>query len=262
MNTYLFIERVPIHFLPGKKWACIHELSGKEEQGVRGTGVLDTLRLVDKLLFDASDTAVSSGQAGKLTVAERDRILAAVFINTYGPKISTTTTCQTCGMPFDLDFLLEDMINNYPLFTGGGRIENDSEYIFEWQDKFKFRLPTGEDEVAILEMEAEEAEEELFRRCIKDGKAKEHREELLQAMQEVAPTLNINLDSTCPECGTKQSLQFDMQHYLLTAIIQEKRQLVFDVHRMAKAYGWTLDEILGLPRSIRKTYVSLLESEQ
>ena len=80
-------------------------------------------------------------------------------------------------------------------------------------------------------------------------------------MEALAPVLDVDLDAHCPACNNDQAFHFDMEYYLLGALQQERNQVALEVHRLARAYGWRLKEILELPRSMRKTYVSLVESE-
>ena len=65
----------------------------------------------------------------------------------------------------------------------------------------------------------------------------------------------------CPECGYEQPVHFNLQSFVLGALLNEHSRLVYEVHHLAKAYGWTLDDILNLPRSQRKACVELIASE-
>ena len=54
--------------------------------------------------------------------------------------------------------------------------------------------------------------------------------------------------------------QFDIQTYLLGAILSERRSLLSDINCIARAYSWSLDEILSLTRSDRRHLVELIEN--
>lgn len=137
---------------------------------------------------------------------------------------------------------------------------------FQLQDGRRFRLPTGEDEYTVLSLPPAEAEEGLLQRClIEEGDVSEGADSNLTvqaAMETLAPLVDLDLDARCPECGTEQSVHFDIQHYLLSALCQERHQLAVEVHRLASVYGWNLNEILDLSRSQRRALVELIESER
>jgi hypothetical protein len=69
------------------------------------------------------------------------------------------------------------------------------------------------------------------------------------------------LVAACPECENVQTVQFDIQSYLLGALTGERSRLLAEVHRIARAYSWSLDEILALKRSDRRRLVELIEND-
>ncbi len=81
-------------------------------------------------------------------------------------------------------------------------------------------------------------------------------------MAEVGPILDLDLEATCPECGARQAIHFDICAHLLGALASERLWLAHEVHTIASAYGWSLAEILGLPREDRRVYVRLIEAHR
>ncbi|MCP5107883.1 MAG: hypothetical protein GY950_31130 [bacterium] len=271
------INQVPLYFAPGSRWAGLRELCGSDEQSVSGTGTIDAIRLLDRLLVaepgvpvdgpgvpvDGPGTAVGPGKAKELTAADRDRVLAAIYMHTYGSRIKSSFNCSSCDAPLDIDFSLEDVLES--LHTGTGIdntiAEKGPDGTFKLGNGLHFRLPTGEDECEVLGMLPQEAEAALLARCILDGGSKAKQKKLQDTMRDIAPLLDMDLDLNCSECQTLQRVHFDIQSYLLTTIKLEQKQFVVEVHRLACAYGWGLNEILGLSRSSRKAFVALVESE-
>jgi hypothetical protein len=97
----------------------------------------------------------------------------------------------------------------------------------------------------------------LLQRCIPGPFQKDRSAEIQQAMAQQAPVLLAYMSATCPECGHTQSAHFDMQSFLMARIKNERKRVAAEVHCLAVAYRWSHREILDLPRSLRKTYVSL-----
>lgn len=255
------IEQVPLYFMPGTAWVCLRELCGVDEQAVTGSGTLEALRLLDRLFVTDSETDTTPVKAKDLTIADRDRLLAAIYISTYGSHIEGTIHCKNCQIPFDMDFSLDELLTNLYSGINNLKVERDPAGYYILPEGPSFRLPTGEDERAIMGMSLNEAEQALLSRCTGKGKTEEDFSQIQQAMNDIAPVLDMELKAPCPECGQQNMVHFDIQYYLLNALHQGRHQLAFEVHRIASAYGWSLMEILNLPRSMRKTYVSIVESE-
>lgn len=70
--------------------------------------------------------------------------------------------------------------------------------------------------------------------------------------------LDLELVAACVECHAEQRVHFAIDHHLTRALAREERWLLREVHTIARAYGWTLEEILSLPRSGRRTFVKLI----
>jgi hypothetical protein len=124
-----------------------------------------------------------------------------------------------------------------------------------------FRLPTGQDELAIQGLSRGEAEKVLLSRCVVEGDPDLLGEEVLAALEDLAPVGGVEIEARCPECQHTQSAYFDLQTYLLRALAQERPRLLRESHLLATTYGWSLQEILGLPRSQRRAFVELIQSD-
>jgi len=253
---------VPLRFAAAGRRAELRELCGHDEQAVAGTGPADAIGLLDRILVAAPGDAVAPGTAVTLTVADRDRLLAAVHMNTYGSRVSTSVCCAGCKVVFDVDFSLAELQQHQDRGPQCRDIERRPDGSFRLADGRRFRLPTGEDECAVLGMAPEEAEAELLRRCLFDGDPTRDNSDVDRLMEDAGPVLALELTASCPECGREQSVYFDIQRYLLTALSQERHLLVHEIHMLARAYGWSLTEILGLPRSTRRGLVALIDAER
>lgn len=223
----------------------VAELRGIDEMAVRGTGTVDAIALLDSVLGPAGAGRLPTAGAADLTSAERDDLLVAALARTYGPTISSTVGCGSCGEPFDLDFSLPDLVKSAGAQTSplpGG-----------------VRLPTGADELAVMGLTADRAEAVLVERCVGEGA---DRMAALAAIEPSGRLVDIELDAACPECGERQPVTFDVQTYLLTTLTQDRARLVGEVHLLASAYGWHLAEILSLPRSDRRRYAALVDADR
>jgi len=248
------VRRVPLD-RAGARWALLREPGGLDEEGVAGRGTLEAIRLLDRLLVDEPGTCVRPGSAASLSLPERDLLLAAAWRMAHGPKIAGTLTCGSCRSPFDFDFNLDELVDKVRSATGDLPAQ-DGVYVLP--GGCRFRLPTGEDESALVGLAEEDAERALLARCLIEGDPVRDGPEALAAMEQVGSGVDVDIAAECSECGHLHSVRFQIQGYLLGALANEWSDLVEDVHRLAVAYRWSLHEILSLPRSRRRAFVALL----
>jgi hypothetical protein len=253
------ISIIPLRFLQGDKWVHIRELCGMDEQSVSGNRSIDAICLLDRIIQDIPGTDKGFIRSANLSVSDRYRILTAVFFNTYGPKIETTVSCLSCDNRFDIGFSMDEWVTDLKIGKAEHLNGNEGDFPFKTPAGINFRLPTGEDEMAVMGMEPLRAETELLKRCL-PGETENYDADALQhTMQAIAPLVEADLEAECPECSVKQSFHFNLQHYLLSSLLNEYDNLVAEVHLLAKYYGCGLKEILELPRKARRSYVALAE---
>ncbi len=235
---------VPLRFAGKRRAARLRELTGRDEYAVSGASTAAAIALLTALL--------EGGSAAELVAADRDRLLAAIYARAFGDRIESTLTCAHCGQPFDLDFSLRQLIESVEGRSAPGEWTPLGDGRFEGADGTAIRLPTGRDELALDGLPPEEAESFL----------RQHAEGEEELLERIAPLLDLELVARCAECKHVHTLQFDIQSYLLEALAGERRRLLTEVHRIASAHGWALDEILSLTRTDRRLFVELIENER
>lgn len=246
---------IPLRLTPGVEGVYLRSLCGADEMGVENTGTQNLVNLLESLMQPA--TTGNKLPAAKIVTADRDRLLALLYISLYGSRVESTVSCKECGQKFDLDFSLNELLKHYRPSTA--LISDNGKY--ELEPGISFRLPTGEDEMLIDGYTGAEAEKKLLERCLLEGNAETDNEKVQLKMSELAPVLSMEMQALCPECSHEQQVQFDMQSFFLTKLKQEKVVLVREVHNIASQYHWSHREILDLPRSLRKQYAALIQPE-
>jgi hypothetical protein len=253
---------MPLDFAPAGSWVALRGLSGRDEESVVGTDTEQAVRLLDRLLVDAPGAALKPGQAPELATPDRDRLLAEVHKSEFGPRINCTLQCSGCGNRFDMDFVLAELVDSLRSAKSPEGVTRNDEGILQLADGRRVRMPRGSDELALIRLPPDAHETELLRRCLIEGAASPGDAAVMAAMEAAGPLVDIELDAACPECAAVQQVHFDLQHYLLTAIMQESRQRVGEIHLLAAAYGWNLDEILGLTRKRRQAFAAEIERDR
>jgi hypothetical protein len=254
-GTFGVVRRVTLDG-PGRRWALVRELCGRDEESVGGRSTFDAVRLLDRLLVDEPGASVAPGDASTLTLPERDLLLAAVWSTTWSPRIAGTRECPSCAEAFEYDFDLDDWAEQVRL---AGMELPSVDGVYTTVTGVRFRLPTGNDECAVIGLVDELAERALLARCLVDGEPEADGSTVQKAMEQVGAGLDIDFDVACAHCDAVLPMRFQMQQYLLGAIESNWRGLVDDVHRLALAYGWGLSELMTLPRSRRRAFIAILD---
>jgi hypothetical protein len=200
-------------------------------------------------------------QADELAAPDRDRLLAVVYQRTYGKKVDSTGICTVCFSTYDLSFSLDDLTAAVDRSSASPAAQALPDGTFRTADGWRFRLPVGRDEIEVSMLLPEEAARTLASRCVVESSAGDALAVLEAAMEEVAPVLDLDIDTACPECGARQVVRFDIQFYLLRAIQQEHAQVSREIHRIASSYGWSLEDILTLECTERRRLVQLIEAD-
>lgn len=231
----------------------LRDLTGYDERAIEHAGSAAAVDLIGRLA-----QGVAADFALRLSASARDHLLVRIYSSLYGDRVETTLNCAACGKPFDLSLLLPELTRGAEAGPVLASPAGDGTYVMP--DGVRFRLPTGADELRVRNLPAERAVHELLKSCVSDGSDGYDPCAVQDAMEQVAPIFDVDINTTCPECGAGARVRFDLQEYLLRSLMQERRRLWRETHVLATAYGWGLNDILGLTRSDRRTLVALIEA--
>jgi hypothetical protein len=208
--------------------------------------------------------------AGRLALADRDRLLAALHHELYGDRIESHVRCHACGEGIELGFSLAALAAS--LAPAREQLQGpDLEGYFLLPEQLRVRLPTSDDQAALLGCQPERARLALLERCLApDELAKRTLADLDQGtlarieqqLADANPIVDLPLDIPCHACRAVQQVRFDLPTYLLRALAHERRYLLREIHYVAHAYGWSLAEILELERDDRRRLVELIAAER
>ena len=256
----MIAESIPLRFAGDRRVARLRELTGRDEYEVVGLSTENAIELLNSLL-ERSFREQDKLHAIDLVAADRDRLLAVVYQYAFGDRIESTINCARCDQPFDLFFSLSQLIEAINESTEAGEWRAVDGNTFQTADGVKFRLPTGRDELLVADLPIAELEASLLDRCLVGQSTPEDQTSFQDLLETVAPLLDLELLAPCAECGHVHTVQFDIQSYLLGALLGERRRLLSEINRIASAYAWSLEEILSLRRSDRRLLVELIENE-
>ncbi|ULQ53228.1 hypothetical protein [Flavihumibacter fluvii] len=245
---------IPLFLTPGLPGIYLQAIRGAEELQVDQADTTAAVELIQSMLDQQG--AAENIRASAIVTADRDRVMAAVYRQLYGPRIESSVTCRHCHEKFDLDFSLDALLEQYkPEETA---VRDDG--IYETAEGVCFRLPTGDDELLAMSAKGMDPVQALLNQCLVGVNVANQPSAIEEKMAALAPVLNLEMQAVCPECHQQQAVRFDMQTFLLMRIKKERPRLLYEVHRIAMAYHWPHADILQLPRMLRRQYVSLIEA--
>lgn len=226
----------------------LRELSGHDVLAIDADDTRAALRLLERLFEAGADPR-------ELTAPERDRVLAEVYVRNYGDRIQSEPHCAKCGVRFDVDFRLSELVESTWPTAPPRRLDID--------DLRCLRVPNGCDELAVRGLAGNDALEALAARCTVARTSGSQSTppipvaDMSTLLEQTAPVLDLELGANCPDCSAHNDLGFRIQSYLLQRLLAERRQLPGQLDRLARAYGWSATEILSLPRTTRMELVEL-----
>lgn len=201
---------------------------------------------------------VLAGGAGPRPLALEEALLQRVLAATGGAALDGAVTCPACGERLDVALELAEP----PEGTAPAAVSAAGRTV---------RLPTAEDvaaAVATVGVRAAgrdalpAAARALLERLLVDGNPgtldEDETAELDAALAAAAPASPSPVQLTCPACGHLWHALVDLAAFAWDRVDRRARRLLGQVHRLASAYGWTHDHVLGLPDQVRQRYLELV----
>lgn len=233
-------ERVALRHPPAATGAGIaitlRGMRGRDELAVEGIDTRAALVLLDALIGRKGPAA------GSLCASDRDALLAALHRREWGDRILTTLTCAKCTEKFDLSFNISEIQAHLARDVAGLR-----------------QPPTGEQEIHAAARGARAGVRALAGEL---GIADSDIELACAELETAAPILDLEITAECAECHAPQEAHFDLQTFVMQRLLGERELLLAEVHLLAQSYGWSLREILALPRHTRRSLVRALDDQR
>jgi hypothetical protein len=282
--------------LPGGYWdssGVLHRefelamLTGREEELLVQPRRTETASLVSTVLSRGvrrlgNISPVSETLAGELLVADRQYLLLKLRQFTFGDVVRADVYCPwaDCGKRVSFSFRIDELpveeaAERAPLHTltlsplAGAGIDGGREVTF--------RLPNGADQEALTPLlsqnEAGALTALLGRLLERVGEVSRPgaagaaalsavaRAEIEAEIERLAPKIECQIETACPECGRSFAVPFDLQRFFFGELRTDSGLLYRQVHYLAYHYHWSEQEIMAMPRDKRQTYIELLADE-
>lgn len=221
-------------------------------------------------MHDAADRAVamlafafpdeSPDDLRRLSLGRRNARLLEMRERLFGPRLNAYAECPHCGAALEFALDAASLRREPPA----------SELDFE-EDGFvvRFRLldsrdfqATGRcadvDAARALLVESSVVEARAGGRAVAAAELPPAViERLAQRLEECDPQAETLVALVCPACAGEWELLFDVASFLHTEVSARGKRLLYEVHTLAREYGWREADILAMSDSRRRGYLEL-----
>ncbi len=196
------------------------------------------------------------------SLGSRNERILALRRDLFGPSFQSLAQCPGCGSYAELSFHADDM-----QFSPTEGVEHrfaSGEY------EAVYHSPNSLDLAYLSRFDDEEqAEAALLARCVTEARRNgekilvealppEFLEELDTEMDRVDPFACQRIELTCPECAVKWTCIFDVASFVWREVSTAGKRTLQDVHDLARAYGWTEEDVFKLSPSRRQMYLEMV----
>lgn len=216
------------------------------------------------VLLAAAFPETPAEELAALPIGRRDGLLLLLHEQLFGAQLEGVARCPDCGCGVELH-----------LATNTIRVDAappgpDDLLVQAEQYAVQLRLPTSADLAASAASgNPAQARHVLLERCIVAAShaAQACPVEMLPATVVAAigerlaaadPQADIRLRIQCPDCGAQWRAGFDILAFLWSAIDRWAQQTLYDVHVLARAYGWREPDVLALSPYRRQYYLDMV----
>ena len=190
------------------------------------------------------------------TLGRRNRALAEVRCRSFGSRLQGWTECPECGdkLEFEMDARA----------IAQADVPDDDLTVF--LHGHTFRLPTSRDLALFAQHDdPPQAVLALLKNCRMDSGeppawSEPEIDDIGEKMALADPLAETRLNLNCPACDCRWEQTLDIAAFLWTEIEARARKLLWEVHDLANAYGWTEKEILSLSDTRRRSYLEMIRT--
>ena len=192
-------------------------------------------------------------------IGQRNRCLADLYCTWFGPRLRAWTPCVHCGEK--LEFAMEGRV-----LAGEGIAGRGCEDERVTANGFTFRLPTSRD-LALAAGAGGPADGavRIAESCLigANPPAEWSEEDLAVIGEKLAsadPFAEVRVTLRCPGCGTNWEESLDLVSFVWAEIDGRARRVLFGIHTLASAFGWSEADILLLSEKRRSVYLEMAQS--
>lgn len=199
-----------------------------------------------------------------LSLGARDALLMKLRQRTFGSSLTSYASCSGCGARLDFDLDIGSILEQ-----DEATVDDAAHTLEEAEFQVRFRLPGSRDVAAASAAGSPAAGTGLLlQRCVlaaSRGSRPIPIAELPEAvvsalserMSELDPMADVPVDLNCGACDKSTRVYLDIGAFFWTEIATLAENLMYDVARLARFYGWSEQEILAMGSARRRHYLEM-----
>jgi len=188
-------------------------------------------------------------------LGRRNRALLDLYAAWFGPRMPAWTSCPACGDKVEFELDAREL--------AATAIEPREHSVCVGE--YTFRLPTSRDLAHVAVSGSASASNGLLQRCRIGGpETLIADDDVLEAIEEslatADPLAELRLALSCPSCRREWDDAFDIERFLWAEVEARARRVLWDVHTLATAYGWSESDTLALSAARRAMYLQMVRA--
>ena len=188
-------------------------------------------------------------------LGRRNRALLTLHAAWFRARLDAWAACPKCGEKLEFELNVRDLTEAEPERAEETTVTVDGQV---------FRLPTSRDLARAATSGSErEAAIRLLQICRVGGAepsgwTDEIIERAGQGLTNADPMAETRVALTCPVCDHRWNDSVDVASFIWAEVEARARRLLWEVHALASAYGWSESETLSLSRERRAMYLEMV----
>ncbi len=189
-------------------------------------------------------------EIARLPVGRRD----ARVLRLHAGALEATAACPHCAVDAEFSLAVDSLLARADDASVPASVEVGGRVI-------AWRSPDSRDVAAASEaVDVVDAERVLLERCVEVPELDaDERRAVTAAMAEADPLAEVLVDMACPACGETFVAEVDVAQFVWSEVRARALGLLRDVDTLARAYGWTEEQVLALGDARRSAYLDLVE---
>lgn len=214
------------------------------------------LALLETALPDCDAESLS-----ELPLAERNALLLKLRSITFGQRLEGFAVCPECGTNLEFEM-------NADALEGALRAPGDESWT-EHETEIRMR-PVNSRDIAAAMFAGDDADARtlLLERTVsprsalslEEFDAADDHADWLERFERLNASAEIRCVLHCSACGQRPVLDFDIAQYFWREVSVAARRLLAEIHRLARAYGWSEQAIVAMSAKRRATYLEMLDA--
>jgi hypothetical protein len=216
------------------------------------------LHPLDRGLLALSFADPSAGEsAADWPLGRRNRSLLELHAAWFSSLLEAWAACPQCGEKLEFELNAEDLMAPQSEEKQGATVVVDEQI---------FRLPTSRDLAAAAKLSDEQqAVIQLLELCrIGDVESSGWTDEMIEKVGESLATADpmgeTRVALACPACDHAWNESIDVASFIWAELEARTRRLLWEVHSLASAYGWSESETLALSAARRAMYLEMVRA--